>query len=252
MQEKSNSRALGSIETQKTIEIVVVLVSPRDARNIGSVARAMSNLGALDLRLVNPSDFEVELAEKVACWGRNLVQERTVYDSLGAAVSDCTEVVGFASDSGKHRVAQMTLDQWIESLSSATEQRIAVVFGCEENGLKSEHFPLCQYLVRIPSVAENPSYNLAQSVLLALYSLQTKYSGIVGNTGGPMPQSKELEHLTDMVLKVAEEVGFLHKHSPPHIKDIIVNLSRRGRMTGRELKIITGLCGMVFKKLQIQ
>jgi TrmH family RNA methyltransferase len=251
MQEKSNSRALGSIETQKTIEIVVVLVSPRDARNIGSVARAMSNLGVLDLRLVNPSDFEVELAEKVACWGKAVVQQHKVYSSLSNAISDCTEVVGFASDSGKHRVAQMTLDQWIESLSSATEQRIAVVFGCEENGLQSEHFPLCQYLVRIPSVAENPSYNLAQSVLLALYSLQTKYSAIVGNTAGPMPQSKELENLTDMVLKVAEEVGFLHEHSPPHIKDIIVNLSRRGRMTGKELKMITGLCGMVFKKLQI-
>lgn len=249
MQEQSNSRALGSLDPQKNIELVVVLVSPKDARNIGSVARAMSNLGVSELRLVTPEEFEMDLAVKVACWGHEVVSSSTTFTSLSAAVSDCTEVVGFASDSGKHRVAQMVLDHWIASLPTTGHQRVALVFGSEENGLQSEHFPLCQYLVRIPSVAENPSYNLAQSVLLALYSLQTKYSAVIGGEQPEMPESKELENLTSMVIKLAKEADFLNEHTPPHIQDTIVNLSRRGRMTTRELKMITGLCGMVYKKL---
>jgi tRNA/rRNA methyltransferase len=143
----------------------------------------------------------------------------------------------------------MVLDHWISSLPTSGHQRVALVFGSEENGLHSKHFPLCQYLVRIPSVAENPSYNLAQSVLLVLYSLQTKYSRVIGGEQGEMPESKELENLTSMVIKLAKEADFLNQHTPPHIHDTITNLSRRGRMTTRELKMITGLCGMVYKKL---
>ena len=249
MQEKRNSRALGSIEPNKNIEIVVVLVEPQDARNIGSVARAMSNLGVSDLRLVKPASFEVELAERVSCWGEHVVEARRVFESLGDAVADCTEVVGFASDSGKHRVSQMVLEQWVDSLPKVGGQRIALVFGSEVNGLSAEDFPLCQYLVRIPSVQENPSYNLAQSVVLALYALQMGFSTVIGEECAELPQSRELENLTQMVLRLASEVAFTHEHAPAHIKDLIVNVTRRGRMTTKELKVITGLCGMVYRRL---
>src|SRR5213079_3478129 len=39
----------------------IVLVSPRNPLNIGAAARAMSNFGCLDLRLVNP--YEVAFRE---------------------------------------------------------------------------------------------------------------------------------------------------------------------------------------------
>jgi tRNA C32,U32 (ribose-2'-O)-methylase TrmJ len=52
-----------------------------------------------------------------------------------------------------------------------------------------------------------------------------------------------------MVLSVAQEVGFLNEHSPAHIEDLVVNLTRRGKVTTRELKILTGLVGMINRAL---
>ena len=48
-----------------------------------------------------------------------------------------------------------------------------------------------------------------------------------------------------MVLKVAEGVGFLNENSPEHIQELLINLIRRGRVTTRELKVLTGLIGMI-------
>lgn len=245
------SPAFGDITagTERGPTVIVVLVEVTDPRNIGAVARAMSNLATLELRLVNPAQFDLTLAQGVACWGRDLVMTCKRFGSLADAVADCHEVVGFASDSGHHRVPQLLLNEWVGQLDNRPERRVAVVFGSEENGLRREHFPLCQYLVRIPSSTDNPSYNLAQSVLLALYAIRMQAGGHVGETKPEWPESGQLEPFTAMVLDVAEQVGFLNEHSPKHIRDLVVNLTRRGRVTTRELKILTGLVGMVRRRV---
>jgi hypothetical protein len=51
------------------------------------------------------------------------------------------------------------------------------------------------------------------------------------------------------VLRVATKSGFLNSHSPAHIQDLLINLTRRGRVNARELKILTGLVGMIDRKL---
>jgi tRNA C32,U32 (ribose-2'-O)-methylase TrmJ len=53
-----------------------------------------------------------------------------------------------------------------------------------------------------------------------------------------------------MVLEIASEVGFLNENSPEQIKDLLINLTRRGRVNKRELTILTGLAGMIRKKLK--
>lgn len=230
-------------------QIFVILVETQDGRNIGAVARAMSNLGFSKLRLVNPASFDEKIARGVACWGEELIASAERFTSLEDAVRDLNEVVGFASDSGRHRVSQMLLDDWVDSLEGDTQRRIALVFGSEDNGLGKDHFPLCQYLVRIPSTSENRSYNLAQSVLLALYTLRMKQTDVVGEGVTDWPTSSQFEGFTQMVLQVASTAGFLNEHSPSHMKDLLTNLTRRGRLTTRELKILTGLFGKISKCL---
>jgi TrmH family RNA methyltransferase len=249
MPESRTTPAFGDLHPGTGPKLVVVLVEPGDARNIGAVARAMSNLSVHELRLVSAAEFDLVLAKGVACWGDAVVQDSKRFDSLSAAVADCHEVVGFASDSGRHRVSQLLLNEWADSVDCSPARKVALVFGSEENGLRREHFPLCQYLVRIPSSTENPSYNLAQSVILALYAVRVRTGTHVGATQPEWPIGSQLEPFTQMVLKVAKEVGFLNEHSPAHIGELIVNLTRRGRLTTRELKILTGLVGMVERKV---
>jgi len=240
----------GDIPVTSKPEVVIILVEAADPRNIGAVARAMSNLATSDLRLVNTSKFDHVVAKGVACWGHEVITNARRFDDLKEAVADCHEVVGFASDSANHRVPQLLLPEWTAQVNKAPNTRVALVFGSEENGLRREHFPLCQYLVRIPSAGANPSYNLAQSVLLALYGIRSGAANYVGASQPEWPISSQLEPLTEMVLEIASDVGFLNENSPEHIKDLLINLTRRGRINKRELTILTGLAGMVRKKIK--
>jgi TrmH family RNA methyltransferase len=230
-------------------KLVVVLVEAQDPRNIGAVARAMSNMGESDLRFVNPGKFNMEVARGVACWGASVLDTAQTYGELREAVADAHEVVGFASDSTNHRVPQLLLGEWVEEAAAIPNRTIALVFGSEENGLRREHFPLCQYLVRIPSSGENRSYNLAQAVLLALYELHRGEQEVVGGDSPEFPTSAQLDQLTTMVLRVATEAGFLNENSPEAITDLLVNVTRRGKLSARELKILTGMFGHIFKRL---
>ena len=242
--------ALGGLTADcSRLRIIVVLVEPKDPRNIGAVARAMSNLNVSDLRLVQPEPFDRVVAKGVACWGEELVEAARSFMSLQEAVADAQEVVGFASDSSSHRMSQRILEDWIGTIDLNVQESVALVFGSEERGLRREHFPLCQNLIRIPSSSANPSYNLAQSVMLALYALRRQSHSAIGDDVKDLPTSGQLDQLTGMVLRTAEDVGFLNENSPEHMKDLIVNMTRRGRLSSRELKIMTGLFGMIHKKL---
>ena len=242
---------LGDLVAQGArLRIVVVLVEPKDPRNIGAVARAMSNLAVTDLRLVEPEPFDLVMAKGVACWGAHLLDTHQTFKSLSEAVCDAHEVVGFASDSGSHRMSQRILEDWVGTVDCQQERTVALVFGSEERGLRREHFPVCQNLIRIPSAGENPSYNLAQSVLLALYSLRRCSHTGIGDDIKDLPTSGQLEQFTQMVLRTAKDVGFLNENSPKHIEDLLVNMTRRGRLSTRELKIMTGLFGMIHRKLK--
>jgi TrmH family RNA methyltransferase len=250
MSNESPKKALGDLTTpSSTLRLIVVLVEPKDPRNIGAVARAMSNLEVHDLRLVQPEPFDITVAKGVACWGESLLDSVTTHVTLADAVSDAHEVVGFASDSSSHRMSQRILEDWIGTIDMRGERTVALVFGSEERGLRREHFPLCQNLIRIPSSSENPSYNLAQSVILALYALRRRSHEAIGDDIKDLPTSGQLEQFTQMVLRTAEEVGFLNENSPNHIEELLVNVTRRGRLSTRELKIMTGLFGMIHKKI---
>lgn len=241
--------AFGDLLPASEHSIVVVLVEPTDARNVGAVARAMSNLAVRDLRLVSPRAFDITMAKGVACWGDDVIENSKRFDSLQDAVSDCHEVVGFASDSSGHRVPQATLEEWTKTLADEGRRTIGLVFGSEDNGLSKADFPLCQYLIRIPSSGVNRSYNLAQSVLLALYQIRTRANQYVGGGDVEWSTSAQVDELTAMVLKVAEGAGFLNEHSPAHIADLLRNMTRRGKLTAKELKLLTGLFGMIRKRL---
>src|SRR5512138_645355 len=73
--------------------LCVVLVSTRNPLNIGAAARAMSNFGFSELRLVNPYDPAFREARS-AVGATPLLQSAKVYPSVAEAISDCSVVIG--------------------------------------------------------------------------------------------------------------------------------------------------------------
>jgi tRNA/rRNA methyltransferase len=232
--------------------IHVVLVEPSNSLNIGSVARAMLNLGAKKLHLVAPVDFKEQKAKATACWATEIIEGAQFHDTLEEALAPMEEVVGFTSRHGKYRPGQAFLPDWIEEVKAAPPVETALVFGCERTGLRMEHIELCRWLIRIPSTEENPVYNLAQSVLLTLYELsKISWDKFEPAQTPELPTWNEFYQLDRIVTSVLLRSKFYRKGSPEPIPALIRNLIRRMSPDAREMRVLLGMFARIDKTLEV-
>lgn len=150
----------------------MVLVDPRNPLNIGAAARAMSNFGFFDLRVVNP--YQVAFREaKSAVKAGAVLESAKEYTTLAEALGDCRLVVGTTGDDHRQlRLPLLPLEQAAPRLRKALAAApVALVFGSEKFGLGNDEFSHCQWLLRIPSRPEHRSMNLGQAVAISLYEL---------------------------------------------------------------------------------
>ncbi len=151
-----------------TKAIRVVLVAPRNPLNIGAAARAMSNFGVSELRLVNP--YEVAFREaKSAVKAHAVLAAAREFASVAEAVADCSLVVGTTSKG--HRTLEHPLHRLEMGgrMIARAAGPVALLFGSEKFGLSNEDMSHCHWLMRIPTRDEHGSMNLGQAVAVCLY-----------------------------------------------------------------------------------
>ncbi len=158
-----------------------MLVATRNPLNLGAAARAMSNFGFVDLRVVNPHEAAFREARS-AVGAAALLARAEEYRSVAEAVADCALVVG--TTSGYHRELQHPLRGLEEGAqlvrSNLSSGNVALMFGSEKRGLCNEDLSYCHWLLRIPTREEHISMNLGQAVAVCLYEL-------VRDSGGGQP-----------------------------------------------------------------
>lgn len=138
--------------------------------NIGAAARAMSNFGFFDLRLVNPYRVAFDEARSGVNAGRVLAEARE-FGSVAEAVGDCHLVVGTTA------LGPRDVPLSFETLEAAGRKmkrakgNVAVLFGSEKFGLSNDDMSYCHWLLRIPTRGEHRSMNLGQAVAVTLYEL---------------------------------------------------------------------------------
>jgi len=149
----------------------VVLVSPRYDENVGSVARAMKNFGLKDLRLVNPqADWKGGKARSRAMHGQGLLKKARLYPSLKAALKGVeVSVATTAKTTRQSNVFRSPLSPEEFFSAHSPKEKIALVFGCEPDGLDNEDIRLCDVVVSIPCHRDYPTMNLAMSASVIFY-----------------------------------------------------------------------------------
>ncbi|MFA6093622.1 MAG: RNA methyltransferase [Elusimicrobiota bacterium] len=138
---------------------------PRNPNNIGAAARAVSNFGFTDLRLVAPHE-PVWREAKSAVGAEELLQRARVFETLQEALADRRGV--WATSCLKARSPRRCVRD-LPGMLLGPES--AVVFGSEKTGLTSEDLRHCDGILRIPTHPDCPSMNLAQSVAIVCYEL---------------------------------------------------------------------------------
>ncbi len=243
--------------------IRVVLVRPRRGGNVGSVARAMKNMGLDDLVLVAPRTPVGAAARHMAAHARDVLEARRTVPDLVSALADTTLAIGTVGRETTPRQRIETPREIApEIVEAAGEGTVALVFGPEDHGLSNTDLDRCQRLLSIPTADAYASLNLAQAVLLCAYELRLATSEATGGGGSAGRSSvtrrreereadarpargAETEALYEHLEGALRAVGFLSPQNPAHIMRDIRALFGRGGLTRRDVKVWRGIARQV-------
>lgn len=156
--------------------IYVVLVEPKNAGNIGSVVRAMKNMGISHLRLVNPVEYrDVTEQKKMGYRSQEIIESSEEFETLAHALADMSLVFLATSKKGKWKKDFIFPGKAGEIIAERLKQeKIAIVFGREDSGVTIDESQTANYYITVPTAVTYPSLNLSQAVLLVLYEVYRK------------------------------------------------------------------------------
>ena len=231
----------------------VVLVAPRNPLNIGAAARAMSNFGVSELRLVNP--YEVAFREaRSAVKSEHVLRGAREYPTLAEAVADCALVVGTTSRGPR------TLEHPLRRLETGgkaiakqlAKTPVALLFGSEKFGLSNEDLSHCHWLMRIPTRDEHGSMNLGQAVAVCLYEIvrsPTAARAAEPPADAKAPDAESLERLTQRLEEVLALSGYVHGEGGGSTLLKIRRLVRRMKLEAHDAEVWLGMLRQIQWKL---
>jgi TrmH family RNA methyltransferase len=228
----------------------VVLVSTRNPLNIGAAARAMSNFGFSDLRVVNPYEKAFREA-KSAVGGAPVLANAREYASVAQAVADCNLVVGTTA------VRDRELNHTVHRLETGTRLikksrgAVALLFGSEKYGLSNDDLSHCHWLLRIPTNDQNISMNLGQAVAICLYELiRDGRQPAKEKATQKLASAEEMERITTLLLDVLHGSGFLKRRQVADADVRIRRVVRRLKWPERDATVWTGMLRQILWKLR--
>lgn len=234
-----------------TTHIKVVLVEPQNAGNVGAAARALYNMGLDHLSLVGWSEtIEARrIAYEWATDGEPVLKRAQRCASLEEALAGCGLAIATSARRGSDRPPAISRTDLIALLNHWTpSNQVAIVFGPERTGLRTEHLALCTHTLTIPTAPERSSLNLAQAVLLIGYEILIA-SGLGAGTEPPdraaldrVATRAERRRLYEHASEALRAVNFLRPGRPDRPLDEICWMLDRAAATSHEVKILHGMC----------
>src|ERR671924_2153929 len=220
----------------------VILVRPRGSGNIGSVARAMKNLGAGELAIVGKARTQSFWARAMAVHGRDTLAAATSHPSIREAIADCTMVVGTTCRSGLYRSHSQTPREVAPAIvSAAKEGKVALLFGPEDHGLSNKDLEHCQLLITIPIRPDYPSLNVAQAVVICLYEIYLASLERVAESNVQRASAESVERLFDRMRTSLLKIGFLDSENPEHMLLAFRRILGRTGLEEKDVRILTGM-----------
>ncbi|WPO95930.1 tRNA/rRNA methyltransferase [Buttiauxella sp. HR94] len=155
------------------MHVAIVLVSPARPENVGAAARAMKTMGFSDLRIVDSEAHRQESARWVAHGSGDIIDNARFFPTLADALTDIDFTVATTARSRAKFHYYATPAELVPLMQEKSQwmDRAALVFGREDSGLTNEELALADILTGVPMVADYPSLNLGQAVMVYCYQL---------------------------------------------------------------------------------
>ncbi|MDA9371345.1 RNA methyltransferase [Gammaproteobacteria bacterium] len=210
--------------------VQIVLVETSHPGNIGSVARAMKNMGLSRLALINPKKFPHDEATALAGNAGDVLEKAKIFGSIEEAVKSSKII--FATSA-----RERTIEWPVASAKDAAQEinqlaaekiEVSILFGREDRGLTNEELQLSNKHLIIPADPEYPVLNIAMSTQVVCYEL---YQASQSKPIGPWQDFPEYtaEELTHLIEHFNETVFNLKLIDPANPKQILTRMERMFR-----------------------
>ncbi|MCK5850845.1 MAG: RNA methyltransferase [Kiritimatiellae bacterium] len=223
--------------------IRVVLVGPLYGGNVGSVCRAMANMGISDLAIVNGRNLNMNNASMMACHAGDILDNRSEYTDFAEAIKDCGVVMGATARTGLYRHHAKNPREWApKAVEVAQTGKVAIVFGREDNGLMNEELALCTQIIQIPTAPEYTSLNIAQAVIVCCYEIFMATNSFEPSQEKSLEASSELrERMFRLWRETLLDIGFMKDDKADHMMMGLRRIFSRGSLTVDDIKILMGI-----------
>jgi TrmH family RNA methyltransferase len=237
-------------------QLRVVLVRSRNPLNIGAAARAMSNFGFRNLRLVTPWEPSY-LGARSAVGASQVLLDAEVFGSVAEAVADCGLVVGTSA------VGERELHHPLHALEQGAELMrqqlaaapVALLFGSEKFGLSNEDLSHCHWLLRIPTRDEHISMNLGQAVAVCLYELARGAAHALPSSGhtpaAAVPAvAMEVERIAQVWFDALCTSGYVQSPGEAAAQEKLRRMLRRLNLEKNDAEVWLGMMRQILWKMK--
>jgi tRNA/rRNA methyltransferase len=230
---------------KSTDAIRIVLVRPKESRNVGAACRAMKNMGITSLWIVMDTLVDPNAARTLAHNAEDVLENAVIVSDLREAVAEAALIAGTTRRRGKQR-KYFTIfpEQLAERVAAAGSGKVAVLFGNEDTGLTDDELSLCHLAVTIPASADFPSLNLSHAVQLVCYEIFRALSRGRLTPFSPIA-SEEVDSLVSVIVRSLKAVGFFTLVGPDNMSVFFKDILGRSGLSVNEARRL----GMVFRKI---
>jgi tRNA/rRNA methyltransferase len=225
--------------------ITIVLAGTLAPGNIGSVARAMKNMGMSRLYLVSPQCTLNEESFRMATSAGNILHSARQAGTLREAIADAGYVFGTTARARRLRPHIFPPEMGEKTAELLPDNQVALVFGPEDRGLSNEQLELCNEIVSIPTARGGKSLNLSHAVIIMCYEIHRAVKGRTVYEKPRLAPAGEAEKMYDHMRNALLEIGYLDPQNPDLTLGSFRRILSRAGLSREEVKLIRG----VFRQL---
>lgn len=242
------------VEDEETLRlkenIYVVFVECESPGNVGFLARTMGNFGLEKLVLINPCTLKDE-AYYQAMHARETVENALIYDTVEEFVKDknIDFIVGSTGmPGGSYNISRIPIkpDRLAETMNY--NDKIAILFGREGNGLTNNEIDMCDIIVSIPTDAGYPIMNISHAAAIILYEVFKNRNNFPVE-GLEESTALEKEYLINDMEKLIDTLP-IPDHKKRNGLKVFKNIINRAFITGREAHTLKGILRRLNVKIE--
>ncbi len=232
--------------------IRIILSNTSHPGNIGAAARAMKTMGLTQLVLVEPKQFPDAEATARASGADDVLARARLETGIDAALAGCRLVIGASARFRSIPCPVIDPGECARKLHADSLQGdVAVLFGCEQNGLSNAEIDRCHFLVQIPANPVYGSLNLAAAVQIICYEIRVAHLAQEGGgrvAGHAVVSADEMERFYAHLEHVLVELDFLDPENPRHLMRRLRRLFNRARPDSNEMNILRGILSAALQR----